>query len=237
MILKCVIMDDEPLAVNVIKNYIEKTKGLELFKTFNNAVESISYVRNNQVDLLFLDINMPLLDGLNLLKSLDVKPLTVITTAHQEFAVESYELEVLDYLVKPIPFHRFIMSVNKAFRAYEHEKGFSLPSERASIFVKIDKKKMAKVYLDEILIIESLKDYIKITTHTNRYIVHQTLSSFTNELPSDKFVRIHRSYTISIEKVETVEGNSVEIAGIRYTIGRSYVNDVKSIILKTKTSE
>ncbi|NMH87132.1 LytR/AlgR family response regulator transcription factor [Flavivirga algicola] len=234
MSLKCVIVDDEPLAINVIKSYIEETKGLELLNTFSNAVESIDYVRKNTVDLLFLDINMPLLDGLNLLKSLDNKPLTIITTAHEEFAVESYELEVLDYLVKPIPFHRFIMAINKAFKANNQTKGVAAThNERAFIFVKVDKKKMAKVYLDEILSVESLKDYIKINTHTNRYIVHQTLGSFTDELPSDRFIRIHRSYTIPIEKVETVEGNSVEIAGIRYTIGRSYLNEVKSIILKS----
>ncbi len=237
MSLKCVIVDDEPLAINVIKSYIGETKGLELMNSFNNAVESIDYIRNNTVDLLFLDINMPLLDGLNLLKSLDKKPLTIITTAHEEFAVESYELEVLDYLVKPIPFHRFIMAINKAFKVNNQTKDFATThNERASIFVKVDKKKMAKVYLDEILSVESLKDYIKINTHTNRYIVHQTLGSFTDELPSDKFIRIHRSYTIPIEKVETVEGNSVEIAGIRYTIGRSYLNEVKSIILKNNAS-
>ncbi len=232
MNLKCVIVDDEPLAINVIKSYIKESKGLELIDTFSNAVESIDYIRNNTIDLLFLDINMPLLDGLNLLKSLDKKPMTIITTAHEEFAVESYELEVLDYLVKPIPFHRFIMAINKAFKAYNPVKDIAAHNDRAFIFVKVDKKKMAKVYLDEILSVESLKDYIKINTHTNRYIVHQTLGSFTDELPSDRFIRIHRSYTIPIEKVESVEGNSLEIAGIRYTIGRSYINEVKSIILK-----
>ncbi|WP_346883563.1 response regulator transcription factor [uncultured Algibacter sp.] len=235
MNLKCVIVDDEPLAINVIKSYIEKTNGLELLNSFNNALESIDYIRRNTIDLLFLDINMPLLDGLNLLKSLDTKPLTIITTAHEEFAVESYELEVLDYLVKPIPFHRFIMAINKAFKT-NNRKEIPTSNERASIFVKVDKKKMIKVYLDEILSVESLKDYIKISTHANRYIVHQTLSRFTDELPSDKFIRIHRSYTISIEKVETIEGNSVEIAGLRYTIGRSYINEVKSIILKNNIS-
>lgn len=237
MNLKCVIVDDEPLAVNVIKNYIENTKGLELLNAFSNAVESIDYIRKNTIDLLFLDINMPLLDGLNLLKSLNKKPLTIITTAHEEFAVESYELEVLDYLVKPIPFHRFIMSINKAFKAHNQIKGHvSMKNERASIFVKVDKKKMAKVYLDEILFVESLKDYIRINTLTHKHIVHQTLSSFTDELPSDKFIRIHRSYTIPIDKVETVEGNSLEIAGIRYTIGRSYLNTVKNIIFNNSNS-
>ena len=235
MNLKCVIVDDEPLAINVIKSYIGETPGLELLNSFNNAVQSIEFIRSNEVDLLFLDINMPLMDGLNLLKSLTKKPLTIITTAHQEYAVESYELEVLDYLVKPIPFYRFVKAVNKAFKVKGYETNdASTHGERAFIFVNINKKKMQKIFLDEILTIESLKDYIKINTISNKYIVHQTLGSFTDSLPSDKFIRIHRSYTISIDKVEAIEGNSVEIAGIRYTIGRSYLNDTKNVILDNK---
>ncbi|WP_109302376.1 LytTR family DNA-binding domain-containing protein [Aquimarina sp. AU474] len=232
MDLKCVIIDDEPLAINVIKNYINQTKGLTLLSSFNDATESVDYLRNHEIDLLFLDINMPLLDGLNLLKSIPQKPLTIITTAHEEFAVASYELEVVDYLVKPISFHRFIMAINKAFKikGYQQKDDFATHNERAYIFIKIDKKKMKKIYLDEVLSVESLGDYIKINTVVDKYIIHQTLSSFTDELPSDKFIRIHRSYTISIEKVDTVEGNSIEIADIRYPIGRSYLNEVKNRI-------
>ncbi|MDY8138387.1 response regulator transcription factor [Aquimarina sp. 2201CG5-10] len=234
MNLNCVIVDDEPLAIKVIKNYIAETKGLQLINSFNNAVESVDYIRSNQIDLLFLDINMPLLDGFNLLKSLPEKPLTIITTAHEDFAVQSYELEVLDYLVKPISFHRFIMATNRAFKlkGYQQKMDLAPSNERAYIFIKIDKKKIKKVYLDEVLSIESLRDYIRINTVSNKYIIHQTLSSFTEELPSEKFIRIHRSYTISIDKVETIEGNSIEIAGIRYPIGRSYINEVKSTIFK-----
>lgn len=234
MDLKCIIIDDEPLAINVIKNYISQIKGLNLLQSFNNAAESVDYIENNEIDLLFLDINMPLLDGLNLLKSLSKKPLAIVTTAHEEFAVASYELEVVDYLVKPISFHRFIMAVNKAFKikGYEQKTDFTVQNERAYLFLKIDKKKMQKIYLDEIYSVESLGDYIKINTLSNTYIVHQTLSSFTENLPSDKFIRIHRSYTISIDKVETVEGNSIEIADTRYPIGRSYINEVKSILFK-----
>ena len=137
MNLKCVIVDDEPLAINVIKSYIDETPGLELLNSFNNAIKSIEFIRANDVDLLFLDINMPLLDGLNLLKSLTKKPLTIITTAHHEFAVESYELEVLDYLVKPIPFYRFVMAVNKAFKVKGYENSDTVKAtERAYIFVK-----------------------------------------------------------------------------------------------------
>ncbi|MFI2742128.1 LytR/AlgR family response regulator transcription factor [Zhouia sp. PK063] len=228
--IKAIIIDDEPLAANILKNYIEQVKNIQLIATFQNAIDCIPYLQQHHIDLIFLDINMPLLDGLSFLRSLDQKPMVIITTAHEEYAVQSYELEVLDYLVKPIPFNRFVMATTKALKTHNLQST-TTPQEHPFLFIKVDKKKMVKVYLDDILVIESLKDYIKIITSSNKYIVHQTLGSFTDDLPSDKFIRIHRSYTINIDKVETVEGNSVEVSGIRYTIGRSYINEVKSKIL------
>ena len=233
MSLKCVIIDDEPLAINVIKNHIAQLKGLEIIKTFDNAIESLDFLRSNEVDLLFLDINMPVLDGLSFLKSLDNKPMGILTTAHEEYAVEGFELEVLDYLVKPISLPRFLKATNKAIaKTQEAPKS---TTENESIFVKVDKKKMKKVYLDDILLVESLKDYIKIITLNGNYVVHQTLGSFTDELPSAQFVRIHRSYTANINKVDAVEGNSVEIANKRYTIGRNYLEDAKNAILRNQS--
>ena len=229
MSLKCVVIDDEPLAINVIKNHIAQLKGLEIIKTFDNAIESLDFLRSNEVDLLFLDINMPVLDGLSFLKSLDTKPMVILTTAHEEYAVEGFELEVLDYLVKPISLPRFLKATNKALA--KKQESPKTTTENESIFVKVDKKKMKKVYLDDILLVESLKDYIKIITINGNYVVHQTLGSFTDELPSNQFVRIHRSYTANINKVEAVEGNSVEIANKRYTIGRNYLEDAKNAIL------
>ena len=231
MNVKCLIIDDEPLAVNVIKNYLLQVNDVTLVNTFNNAVDALNFLKNNRVDLIFLDINMPLLDGLSFIKSLETKPEIIITSAYEEYAVESFELDVLDYLVKPISFPRFLKAMNKVFKIFSDKNSNNLIQERPYIFIKIDKKKLKKIYLDELLIIESLKDYLKITTETNRYIIHQTLSSFTDQLPSDNFIRIHRSYTIAIDKVDTVEGHSLEIAGIRYTIGRTYIDEVKSKIL------
>ena len=230
MNLRCVIIDDEPLAINVIKNHVAQLKGLEIIQTFDNALDSLDYIRTHEIDLLFLDINMPVLDGLSFLKSLDQKPMVILTTAHEEYAVAGFELEVLDYLVKPISLPRFLKATNKAIaRLQEHNKS---SQETESIFVKVDKKKMKKIYFDDILLIESLKDYIKIITTSGNYVVHQTLGSFTDELPSSQFVRIHRSYTANINRVDTVEGNSVEIANKRYTIGRNYMEDAKKSILK-----
>jgi DNA-binding LytR/AlgR family response regulator len=234
MNLKCVIIDDEPHAINVIKNYIHQIKGLQLVKTFNNAIDSLEYLHCNGVDLLFLDINMPILDGYNFLDSIENKPMVIITTANEEYAVKGYELEVLYYLLKPFPIYLFIKAINRAFKKFNEIQYLrAVNIEREYIFVKVDKKKMKKIFLDEILVIESIKDYIKIRTASNKYIVHQTLNSFTESLPSKKFIRIHRSFTISVDKVESVEGNSLELAGNRYTIGRSYLFEVKNVIFKS----
>ncbi len=231
----CLIIDDEPLAINVIKNYLEPMQDFELVESFNNAIDGLNFLKTNTVDVIFLDINMPVLDGINFIKSLENPPLLVITTAYDEFAIETYELDVLDYLVKPIELPRFMKSLNKITKRLDiTNKGSQEGSkERPYIFVKIDKKKMKKIFLDEILIIESLKDYLKINTTTGKYIIHSTLSDFTNLLPSRDFIRIHRSYTIAIDKIDAVEGNSVEIEGIRYVIGRSYIDEVKQKILNS----
>lgn len=237
MVLKVIVIDDEPLAINVLTNYIEKVKELQLLGTFSNAIEAQSYLQNTQVDIAFLDINMPILNGLDFLKSTQVEPHVIITTAHEKYALQSYELEVIDYLVKPIPFPRFLKSINRIIKLRQSpDDRHKLPSERRHIFVKVDKKKLQKIYLDEITVIESLKDYIRIMTSSSKYIIHRTLGSFTEELPANQFIRIHRSFTVAIDKVDVVEGNSVEIGGIRYTIGRSYLATTKNVIL-SKTIE
>ena len=233
MTVNCLIIDDEPLAINVIKNHIKEIDNLNVIDTFNSAIDALSFMKSNTVDLLFLDINMPLLDGLDFIKSLDKKPMIIITTAYSEYAIKTYELEVLDYLVKPISFPRFLKAVNRAFKELNSNLTSNIGiAKRAHIFIKVDKKKMQKIYLDEILIIESLRDYLKIKTIANKYIIHSTLSSFTEKLPSNNFIRIHRSFTIAIDKIEAVQGNSVEIDGVKYVIGRSYIEHVKNKILQ-----
>ena len=185
MSIKCLIIDDEPLAINVIKNYLIEINDIEIVNTYNNGVDAINYLKDNHIDLIFLDINMPVFDGLSFIKSLNKKPLIVVTTAYKEYAAETYELDVTDYLVKPISFPRFMKSINKVFSYVEKNKKInnSTKNKRPFIFLRINKKKLQKVYLDEILVIESLKDYLKISTSTERFIIHQTLSSFTDQLP------------------------------------------------------
>ncbi|APY11544.1 DNA-binding response regulator [Seonamhaeicola sp. S2-3] len=232
MSTKCIIIDDEPLAINVIKNYLQQIKGFEVTKTFSNALEVLDFLKSEQIDVMFLDINMPLFDGLSFVKALNDPPLIIVTTAYTEFAVETYELNVLDYLVKPIEFPRFIKAINKVEHKLRKTTTMNQNNNiRKHLFIKIDKKKMKKIYLDEILTVESLKDYLRINTTTGKYIIHSTLSDFTALLPKHNFIRIHRSYTIAIDKIDVVEGNSVEIEGLRYVIGRSYLEEVKSKIL------
>lgn len=236
--LKVIIVDDEPLAINVLKKYVSEMKELVLEKTFSNAVEASSYLRDHEVDVIFLDINMPVLDGLSFLKSLQGKPMVVITTAHEEFALKSFELEAIDYLVKPVPFPRFLKSMHRIIdlKKGNQKQDTMATQERPSLFVKVDKKKLQKIYIDEIVVIESLKDYVRIKTTSGKYIIHKTLTSFTEELPAEKFIRIHRSYTIALDKIDVVEGNSIEIDGIRYIIGRSYLNEAKERIFSNQIS-
>jgi two-component system LytT family response regulator len=235
MKINCLIIDDEPLAINVIKNYLESIDNFEVINTFSNPIEGLNFLKNNKVDVIFLDINMPVLDGINFIKSLENPPILVITSAYSEFAIETYELDVLDYLVKPIEFPRLMKTLNKINKRLDNNKNVFQENNPESpfIFVKIDKKRMKKIFFNEILVIESLKDYLKISTLTGKYIIHSTLSDFTALLPERNFLRIHRSYTIAIDKIDAVEGNSLEIEGLRYVIGRSYIDHVKQRILNS----
>lgn len=235
MKINCLIIDDEPLAINVIKNYLEPVENFEIINTFSNPIEGLNFLKNNKVDVIFLDINMPVLDGINFIKSLENPPILIITSAYSQFAIETYELDVLDYLVKPIEFPRLMKTLNKISKRLNTSNNVHQENNPESpfIFVKIDKKRMKKIFFNEILVIESLKDYLKINTLTGKYIIHSTLSDFTDLLPERNFLRIHRSYTIAIDKIDAVEGNSIEIEGLRYVIGRSYIDHVKQRILNS----
>ena len=232
MEINCIIIDDEPLAIKVVTNYLNEFKNFHLIGTYKNPLESLEVIENNDIDVIFLDINMPKMNGLEFIRNIDNKPLIVITTAYREYAVESYDLDVLDYLVKPIPFNRFLRTINKISQKIQLLKGVKKVEDNKDdyFFLKVEKKLM-KIRFSEILYIESLKDYIKIFTKTGNFLVHKSLTSITDELPSDNFLRIHRSYTIAIDKVKSVEGNLVEIDTKRIPIGRKYVNQAKQIIL------
>ena len=233
MKIKCIIIDDEPLAAEVIQTHLNEFSNMELVGVFNNPIEALSMMENTSIDAIFLDINMPKMNGLEFIRSIGPKTNFIITTAYREYAVESFDLDVLDYLVKPIPFARFLKSINKLSQKVhaevkdDHSKE---SKEKFFIFLKVNKK-LVKVKFEDILYIESLKDYIKVFTKIENYLVHKSLTGITEELPKDLFLRIHRSFTIALDKIKEVEGNTVQINNKRIPIGRKYLIHAKSIIL------
>jgi DNA-binding LytR/AlgR family response regulator len=232
--IKAIIIDDEPLAIKVIETHLNEFKNFDILATFNNPIAALEILKQEAIDVIFLDINMSKMNGLEFLKTVDVQPNVVITTAYREYAIESFDLDVLDYLVKPIPFTRFLKAVNKITQKIQLQRGTSISEEENSsegfIFLKVEKK-LVKIKFDTILYIESLKDYIKVSTTTGDHLVHKSLTSITEELPKEKFLRIHRSFTIAIDKVNSIEGNLIEIASKRVPIGRKYVATTKKTIL------
>lgn len=235
MKFKCLIIDDEPLAINVIKTHLSHFNAFEVANTFESAIDAFNYLSSKPVQLLFLDINLPGLSGIDFIKNLDHPPAVIVTTAYREYAVESFELDVLDYLVKPVAFPRFMKAIDKAAsHLQQHDKvhpGAALQAEPEDyIFVRADKKNI-KVQHADILYIESLKDYIRIKTIYEDLIVHQNLSQFTSQLPADKFLRIHRSFTVSFEKISSMSGTKLYVGPKALPIGRIFQKEVKNSVL------
>ncbi len=232
MTIRCIIIDDEPLAIKVIESHLAEFKNIELVNSFDNPLDAIQIIESGTIDVVFLDINMPGMSGLDFIKNSRHDYHIIITTAYREYAVESFELDVLDYLVKPIPFNRFLKTINKLNQAVNQNQlksGEYLINKDPFIFLKVDKK-LVKILLKDILYIESLKDYIKVITTQGNYLVHKSLTGITEELPDSNFIRVHRSYTIAIDKIKSVEGNLIEIDSKRIPIGRNYVKHVKETI-------
>ena len=230
MKIRCIIIDDEPLAAEVITNYLQEFSNIDLIGVFNNPIDAIDIIKKESIDAVFIDINMPKMSGLDFIKNIGVSPHFIITTAYREYAVESFDLDVLDYLIKPIPFTRFLKSINKLSQKINTNKSSDTQNEKSFIFLKVDKK-LVKVKFEDILYIESLKDYIKVFTKLGDYLVHKSLTGVTEELPSKQFLRIHRSYTVALDKIDALEGNSILITSKRIPIGRKYTNHAKDVIL------
>lgn len=231
MKIKCIIIDDEPLAISVIEDHLKNFDNIEIVKSFNDPLKAFTILQQEKIDVLFLDINMPQMTGFEFMQNLNHKPLVVITTAYREYAVKSFELNILDYLVKPIPFNRFLKTVNKIYQQLylTNATGDVAISQEPHIFLKVNKK-LVKVVFNDILFIESLKDYIKVVTNLGDYVVHKSLTAISEELPQSNFIRIHRSFTISINKINALEGNTIEIEGRKIPIGRNYLKQTKERI-------
>ncbi|MDA6070233.1 LytTR family DNA-binding domain-containing protein [Flavobacterium sp. AC] len=233
MKIKCVLIDDEPLAIKVLQNYFTNFTDFEVIGTFNNSLEALDFINSTAVDAVFLDINMPMMTGFELISLIENKTKVIITTAFREFAAESYDLDVLDYLVKPIPLPRFIKCINKITTEYNVKNNIKVETTKGDshIFIKVDKK-MMKINIEEILFVEGMKEYIKVVTPDKTYITHKSLTSLSEELPADRFLRIHKSYVIALNKVKSIEGNRIQIQSYTIPIGRNYSKEVKNKILE-----
>jgi DNA-binding LytR/AlgR family response regulator len=239
--LSYMIVDDEPLAIDVIENYLQRLDAKSITRC-ENAVDAFQAIQSKSFDLIFLDIEMPLLSGLEFLKSLNNPPGIIITTAYRDYAVEGFELEVIDYLVKPISFPRFMKAMEKALKAnrqpargeelaFRPGSAASPPATDEFLFLKVDRK-FVKVLIKDIQYIESLKDYVRVKTADHSWITYQSLAEITDKLPPEKFARVHRSYTIAIDKVSMIEGNCVEIDKKLIPISRELRQEVLKKIYK-----
>lgn len=214
--IRCIVVDDEPLAIELLEDFIRKVPFLQLTHTCESALEALEILKKGNVDLMFLDIKMPDINGLDLLKSLKRPPVVIFTTAYSEYAVESYNLDAVDYLLKPIPFDRFLRAVNKA-REYIEEihvepqsETLTEKAEKDYIFVKANYQ-ILKINFRDILYLEGLKDYVKIYCGSKPVITNQSMKYFEEKLPAKTFVRVHRSFIVSMDKIASITKNRIVI--------------------------
>jgi DNA-binding LytR/AlgR family response regulator len=226
--VRCAIIEDEPLAQNVLKKYIEDYPALQLVASLSNAVEAQKVLLNQDIELLFLDINLPKLSGISFLKTLPSSPLVIFTTAYPEYAVEGFELDAIDYLLKPFSFERFLKAANKAIEKL-NQKEAPEQSAQPFIFLKADKK-VHKINLDDILYIEAAGDYVKVITENNQLIVNDTLKNLESELTPAQFLRVHKSFIISKNKIKFFEGNYVKVGDRDIPIGNSYKEEITALL-------
>lgn len=229
-LIKCLVVDDEPPARQVIRHYIEQVPSLQMTGECENALQAFTFLQTEAVDLMFLDIRMPQLNGNDFLKTLSNPPKVIFTTAYPEYAIEGFELDAVDYLVKPVKFERFLKSIQKVFAlsTLKHTAESAAPIEKKSepfVYFRADRK-MIKVMLDDIFYIESMKDYIKIVTRLGTVITKQSISSVEAMLPERSFVRVHRSYIVSLNKIKSFTNELMEIDKAEIPIGKLYRNEV-----------
>jgi DNA-binding LytR/AlgR family response regulator len=228
----CIIVEDEPLAAEVIKDYIEQVPFLQLKGSCTDALYAMDLLQKENIDLVFLDIHLPKLKGLDFIKALKKPPQIIITSAYQEYALQGYELNVVDYLLKPIEFNRFLMAVNKLKERNSKEALPGSPAaaaERAALFFNVSKKRV-KVYIDEILFIESLKEYIRITTKEKSILTKFQLGQIEEMLAKNGFLRVHRSFLVAKNKIDAFSATDVEVNGEQIPIGRSYKEMVMAML-------
>ena len=232
----CLAVDDEPLALSVLKKYIASVPALELAGSCSNAVQALQTLQEYQVDLIFLDIQMPQIMGTDFIRTLKRSPKIIFTTAYRKYAVEGFELDAVDYLLKPISFERFLKAVNKVLQtdinapdSVYHNTDIISESPNTCLYVRADRK-MVKINLNDILYIEALSDYIKIITLTKTIVTKYLLSSAEETLPKANFIRIHRSFIVAISKIDSYNSDSIQIGKVELPVGRLYKKDVNKLL-------
>ena len=234
--IKCLVIDDEQPAKDIIQKYIAGVDSLELAGSCNNAVEALSFLQSNTVDLLFLDIQMPHILGTNFIRTLKNPPKVIFITAYRKYAVEGFELDAVDFLMKPISFDRFLKAVNKVLELNlqknlkDAEKSDDNKEAAQPFLYFRSDRKMVKVLFNDILYIEGLRDYIRIYTTTKTIVTKHQLASLQEMLPADAFLRIHRSYIVSVSKIDSYDADIIEIAKKELPIGRLFKHDVNKLL-------
>nr|WP_321522240.1 LytTR family DNA-binding domain-containing protein [uncultured Macellibacteroides sp.] len=230
MKLRCIITDDEPIARKGLQSYVEKIDFLELVGVCEDAIQLNSMLKTHPADLLFLDIEMPYMSGIDLLNSLNILPKVIITSAYAEYAIKGYDLEVSDYLLKPISFERFLKAVNKV---YDQVTPTAAPQAQEYFFVKTTLK-LEKLCFKDILYIEGVENYVAIQTNDGRVITHSTLRTILQNLPSNRFVQVHKSFIVNIGTINSIEGNMLGIGKFKIPVSRTFKEQALETILKNK---
>jgi len=235
MTLKCLVIDDEPIARKLLQEYIEETDFLKLAGAVENPLKATGLINELQPDLVFLDINMPKMSGLDFLRSANNLPMVIMTTAYGQYALDGFELAVVDYLVKPFSLERFLKASQKALELHtlKQKKSVTGNVEVNYIFVKCDGK-IEKVLLDELVYIEALANYVTLYTTTGKLVAYLTIKGILENLPTDKFLQVHKSHIVNLDFITTIEGNMLHVGNTKITVGQSYLSEVMSIVLKDR---
>jgi DNA-binding LytR/AlgR family response regulator len=234
MKLKCLIIDDEPIARKLLAEFIEEIDYLTLAGEAENPLKAMAFLNNNTVDIIFLDINMPKINGIDFLKNSKINSHIIMTTAYPEYAVEAYGLDVLDYLIKPIAFERFVKACNKAKEMNALNKGMpASPKVTDHFFIKCDNQ-IEKVFYHDLVYAEAMLNYVMLYTASRKMIVYITIKSLEKQLPEDIFIKVHKSFIVNYTKVKSIQGNTLDIGGRTITISQNLREKVLEKILKDR---
>ena len=227
--LSCIIVDDEPVARKILHEFVEQVPFMDLQGKFENAIKAEAFLKNNAVDMIFLDIEMPKVSGLQFLQKMHIESMVILTTAFPQYALEGYELDIIDYLLKPFALSRFLKAVQKAKDYYQMKNVANTTSQPSYIFIRSEKR-IEKIELNNILYAESLGNYVSIYTESKKIIAYLTMKSFESQLPLNEFIKIHQSYLVNSSKIDAIEGNEIKIGSKSLPISRNHREFVMKIV-------